>query len=342
MMKQPRAVATYFYTGIVGAQAYVRRHRHERLRLQGREPANDPDHPGEARCRLPLHDGHALHGGDVQGLVRQGWGADRPQTARHRPLPHPELDARPRDRGRQKPELRKPGREGSTVRRHHGLPLLVHRGYRARQPRARPSRRARRRYPAGRLPEDHAELTVGQVRRQRAAARPVLPLPEPAGETVREPDHPAGHQLRDRHAEAPEAARRPGPAAHPDLPSGPARACGRRAVLRTRSRRSQALARQGRLSERLLDHALRRQHLPAAPARQGYPERPRGGRHPRHHHDPRPRDLLELHHPYEVARTASASATGMQTFPTRRTGLARCSRARPTAATTRASTRARR
>ena len=70
MMVEPLAPATFFYTGIVGAQDFMDGKAKEITRLQGRRRLHRRDHAREARRRLPHGHDHAVHLGAAQGVGR--------------------------------------------------------------------------------------------------------------------------------------------------------------------------------------------------------------------------------------------------------------------------------
>ncbi len=94
MMKAPLAPATFFYTGIVGAQDYIDGKASAISGFKVVDPLHRADHARQARRLVPLRDVDAVHLGDVQGVVRQGRQADQAQAARHRPVHDHQLDAR--------------------------------------------------------------------------------------------------------------------------------------------------------------------------------------------------------------------------------------------------------
>ena len=84
MMKEPLAPATFFYTGIVGAQDFVDGKAKDIEGYKVVDPYTGADHPREARRRVPHGHEHAVHLGHVQEVVRPGRQADQAQAARHR------------------------------------------------------------------------------------------------------------------------------------------------------------------------------------------------------------------------------------------------------------------
>ena len=118
---------------------------------------------------------------------------------------------------------------------------------------------------------------------ERTADRLVLRVHERAREAVHGRQGAPGGQLRDRHGEDPEAARRAGQRPQPGLSGRHARPPGRRGVLHLRPGEGEAAARRGRVPERVQDDVRDAQRRPVPQARAERAGRPQGGGHRREH-----------------------------------------------------------
>ena len=136
-----------------------------------------------------------------------------------------------------------------------------------------------------------------QVHRRRLGDRHVLRVHERAREAVHRPQGAAGGQLRDQHGAHPEAARRAGQGAEPDLSGRHARLPGGQAVLHVRPGEGEAAARGGRLPQRVQGDVRLAQRRPDAQAGAGGAERPQGSGHRRQHQADGQGHLLGLHQP---------------------------------------------
>ena len=95
MMTEPRAPATSFYMGVVGADEYMKGKADEITGFKAVDDYHRRDHAEEPGPLVPQRRHHGLLRRRVQGVGREVGQAVQPASARHRPVRLPEVDARP-------------------------------------------------------------------------------------------------------------------------------------------------------------------------------------------------------------------------------------------------------
>jgi len=193
MMADPKAPATGFYSGIVGANAFMAGKAKTIGRLRDARPVHGAYPPREARHGVHGRDGDVVHRRRGQGVGTEN-GAGRSIVTRWAPAPTCwTTGPRPRD-----------PRHGATPTTTTPLPRHldgVRFGVLA-QPDDRPpeasARRSERARPTYIPPADYARVKVDPSTRKLVTEEPVianrLPVPEPHREAVRQPQGAPGRR----------------------------------------------------------------------------------------------------------------------------------------------------